>query len=273
MGAAPAIPAAFLSAFRSWAAVAIAAMLAVSLSACNAAPAADPGEEGQDPAIRQIGLMTTLPILWAESDDFSQMLAPDAPSHWARAVLAGEGSLMAVDTLGPGQLAGIDLLVLAQPRMLSAAENVALDDWVRGGGKALIFADPLLTEHSRYSIGDRRRPQDVALLDTILARWGLRLEQAVPAASTKSLSWNGQTIPLAAHGAFRREETRFARCSDLAGPVLVSCDIGEGTALILADAALLEEHQEDDPAAQRALAALIRQAAGPIGDAAGNIGE
>lgn len=60
-------------------------------------------------------------------------------------------------------------------------ENVALDDWVRAGGARALFADPLLTFNSRFSIGDRRRPQDVATLSPILTR-SARLERDEDAA-------------------------------------------------------------------------------------------
>ena len=47
---------------------------------------------------------------------------------------------------------------------------------MRGGGRVLLFADPMLTRHSAFALGDRRRPQDVVLLSPILARWRLELQ-------------------------------------------------------------------------------------------------
>ena len=127
-----------------------------------------------------IGLFTTLPILWAESDDLRGLLRSDTPPHWALAALRARGEVKPVDSLMPRKDAplvpGVGLLVMAQPRALAPQENVALDDWVRRGGRLLLFADPLLTEESAFAFGDRRRPQDVVLLSPILARWGLRLE-------------------------------------------------------------------------------------------------
>src|SRR5205085_2218154 len=95
--------------------------------------------------------------------------------HWAKAALAEEGPLTALDTLTPETLKGLDRIVMAQPRALSPDENVVLDNWVRGGGQVLLFADPMLTEESRFPLGDRRRPEGTVLLSPILKRWGLEL--------------------------------------------------------------------------------------------------
>ena len=60
-----------------------------------------------------------------------------------------------------------------------ANDHARPEDFVKvSGGLLLLFADPLLTGESRYAIGDRRRPQDVALLSPILAHWGLELRFA-----------------------------------------------------------------------------------------------
>ncbi|MFB0873750.1 MULTISPECIES: ABC transporter [unclassified Sphingobium] len=67
---------------------------------------------------------------------------------------------------------GARRLLLAQPRALTPAQLVAIDRWVRAGGRALVLADPMLRWPSDLPIGDRRRPPATSLLDPILARWG-----------------------------------------------------------------------------------------------------
>ena len=216
------------------------------LGGCSAADRGDAAAKEKIASQPALGLMTTLPILWAEGDDFGAMLSADAQSHWAFDVLGRSHDVIAVDLLTPEALASLDLLVLAQPRMLSAPENVALDNWVREGGHALIFADPLLTGHSEYGIGDKRRPQDVVLLDTILARWGLILGSATPRTETAFVSLGGGSLPLEAEGAFTRAEPADgaqADCRDRLGAVLMICSIGQGRAVLLADAAVLESHE------------------------------
>ena len=54
---------------------------------------------------------------------------------------------------------------------------VELDQWVRGGGRLLLLADPMLEWPSERPLGDRLRPPP-AFADTgLLAHWGLRLER------------------------------------------------------------------------------------------------
>src|SRR5690606_4373481 len=98
----------------------------------------------------EIGLMGTIPIYWGESGDFGDVLAGGAEPHWARARIEARHPLRPLDALDGGSLATLDFLILAQPRALTPAENVALDDWLRAGGKLLLFADPMLTGESRF---------------------------------------------------------------------------------------------------------------------------
>lgn len=192
-----------------------------------------------------LGLMTSLPIYWGEAASFADQIASDAPPHWVRVELEKRYRLMPLDTLagaGDATLANVDFLLLAQPRALSGEENVALDDWVRAGGRVLLFADPLLTSHSRFPLGDPRRPLDIALLSPILDRWGLELtfdesqpegEQSVEAADV--------AIPVNLRGAF--EVSGDGGCTLGQNAFYATCVIGEGRVLALADAALLEELQ------------------------------
>lgn len=191
------------------------------------------GERSDEP----IGLFTSLPILWGEQADLRDMLAAPAPQHWARGALEANGRLVALDTLL--NLATVDRLVLAQPRPLSPDENVALDNWVRGGGRLLLFADPMLTEESAFSLGDRRRPQDVVLLSPILTRWGLGLgfDDAQPgglrenAGEGLAVDLPGQLEALAG-GA-------DAHCRIGAEALIARCRVGKGRVTVVADAALL----------------------------------
>ncbi len=174
-------------------------------------------------------------------------LTRDAPPHWAVDLLADRGEWRAVDWLGEsddGQqsLAETDLLVMAQPRPLAPEENVALDQYVRGGGSALLFADPELTQESLYPLGDRRRPLHGVLLSPILARWGLALERD-DTDTAHSAMWDGLSLPLARAGRFRLVEDGGESAGDCelqAEGRLVACTIGEGRLVAFADAALLE---------------------------------
>lgn len=201
------------------------------------------------PARRPLGLMTTLPIYWPEAEDLGELLVGDAPDHWAKTALERQFDLRPLDTLDSDTLADIGDLLLAQPRALSPAENVALDEWVRGGGRVLLFADPFLTGESRFHVGDRRRPQDVVILSPILARWGLELAFADDQPDgVRQAEIDGVAIPIALAGHFMLRPPAGGAQSDcalMADGLAADCRIGEGRALVIADATLLENGEEE----------------------------
>ena len=231
-----------------------------------------------------LGLMGTIPIFWGEADGLGDLLNGTATSHWARAQLERQWRLVPLDHLDSAALQGIQHLLLAQPRAFTAAENVALDGWVRAGGKVLLFADPMLTGHSRFALGDRRRPQDVILLSPILTRWGLRLEfveDQPDAPQLREIAGSGLPVPMrvpvrlagrlvatgpgAGAGAQGGE---VPGCAVEGGGLIAQCAIGAGKVFVVADAALLDLH---DPAACAgpALDALARRAFAPEREIAG----
>ena len=214
-----------------------------------------------------LGLMGTIPLYWGETDGLGELLGGNAEPHWARAQLEENYRLHPLAALTEEQLAPLKLLLLAQPRALSAAENVALDAWVRGGGRLLLFADPLLTGESRFAIGDRRRPQDVILLSPILRRWGLELqfEEDQPAGLT-SREIAGQVVPVNLPGHFAPPVQ--GGCALEASGLLADCAIGAGRVLVLADGALLDLHHPA-PEAAPALQMLVKRALS-VGDFAGS---
>ena len=212
------------------------------------------------PTSPTIALFTTLPILWPERMDFRGLISGNTPPHWALAALQRHGKLQPLDSLarpgGNAAMAAGSLLIMAQPRPLSPLENVALDRWVRGGGRELLFADPMLTADSIFALGDKRRPQDVVLLSPILTRWGLALsfDEDQPAGEHMTGLF-GARLPVNLPG-------RFALLSDssdchlLADGLVARCAVGKGHVIALADAALLEDRTGQ--AAQES-AALLEQ--------------
>jgi len=219
--------------------------------------------------------MGTVPLYWGEARDLAELIGGDSRPHWAREVLERRFSLTPLDFLDEGALAGQSRLLLAQPRGLAAQENVALDAWVRRGGRLLLFADPMMTGDSRHGIGDRRRPQDVILLSPILRHWGLQL--AFDPDQPAGLRWGeiaGRRLPvnLAGHislaelGAGEREAA--ALCAPNEGGLWVRCRLGEGHIVVIADAALLD-HAGPWPGAREGLDALAALAFGESGEFAG----
>ena len=150
---------------------------------------------------------------------------------------------------------------MIQPRPLSPAENVALDEWVAAGGRLLLFADPALTAATTFALGDRRRPQDIVLLSPILARWGLRLEfDAEQAAGEHAVELDGVSIPVDLPGRFAPASGGRADASCRIGQdaLLVTCEVGKGRVLAIADAALFEP--VDEPARRSVLDVLMARA-------------
>lgn len=234
------------------------APLALVCAAYGCKPAADapPSPATARPAL---GLMSSLPIYWAESGDVAATLAGGGRPGWVRGALEEHYALEPLDTLEAPRLAGVDALLLAQPRPLAPAENVALDAWVRKGGRLLLFADPMLTTPSRFPLGDKRRPQDVALLSPILRHWGLELQfdEAQPAGE-RPADAAGVAVPVALAGRFSL--LPGSGCA-IAGEVLAECRLGKGRVVVLADAALLDEPDGGDSGPRRAaLAALLARA-------------
>lgn len=229
--------------------LALALALAAASTGCRAAP--DPAPRSAAP---RLGLMTTLPLYWAEADGVGELLrAPEAPS-WVRGALETRFVLDPLDTLEDTALAGLDRLMLAQPRALTPGENVALDAWVRRGGRLVLLADPMLTRHSRFAIGDRRRPQDVVLLSPILTHWGLALAFDPEQPETERMvDVAGMSLPVAVAGTL---SVMPGGACEIAGEgVLARCRIGKGHVTVLADAAILDEAEPG--AAEQRRAALL----------------
>ena len=219
------------------------------------------GERGAS-ADGPIGLFTSLPILWNEEPDVAAMLKSQEGPHWARALLSGRGGITALDTLaapgGTGPLDRLSRLVIAQPRPLSPDENVALDTWVRGGGRVLLLADPALTAESHFAIGDPRRPQAVVLISPILKRWGLELQfDDAQALEEANIPLGTATVPVNLPGRFVVRDAKA--CTAAADGLLATCRIGKGRVTALADAAVLDR-DDAGGARQKAFSALLDRA-------------
>jgi hypothetical protein len=197
------------------------------------------GRESEAPAAERpvLHLMTALPLVWGESGP----LDPESRPAEAYLYLQREFDVRPIDAFTGDSLAEARLLLLAQPRLLAPEELVALDAWVRAGGRALVLTDPLLAWPTELPLGDIRRPPATGLLDPLLAHWGLALEPpSAPRIELSELAQQGETrrLALAAPGRFRPE----GEACRLAGhPWLARCAPGAGRVLLVADADLLHD--------------------------------
>lgn len=205
-----------------------------------------------------LGLFTSLPIYWREAGDISAALDPNGKPHWARSLIEENRELRPLDVLSPETLKPFHDLLVAQPRALAPAENVALDEWVRGGGHLLLFADPMLTEQSAFAVGDKRRPMDVALLSPILSHWDLEL-RFDPAQQQGEVERDVLGVDVPTNLAGRFATRGQSNCMVWGDGLSVTCAIGKGRVVAIADAAVLEDH---DPGGTRrkALGALLDSA-------------
>ena len=222
------------------------------LAGCGAAPAKQPPSE--PPAL---GLMTSLPLYWPADAALEEIAAGTAAPPWQRRAIETRYRIVPVDTLSPipalapggaetDPLAGLTRLAVIQPRGLSPADNVALDKWVRAGGRLLLVLDPVLTGEYAPPLGDPRRPVEAALIPPVVERWGLKVGFAVHETEeayfgTGTMS-GGVEVPLAYPGTITLLPAGAKSCTQPAGAIAV-CRIGKGEVTLIADAALFE-HSE-----------------------------
>ncbi|WP_299191511.1 hypothetical protein [uncultured Erythrobacter sp.] len=247
---------------------AIASLLA--LAACKA-ELADQIEEPAAAPSETLGLMTSLPLYWPLGADFAAIANGTAEVPWQRGVLERGYELVLLDTLSPipgltpdapesDPLAAIEHLAVIQPRGLSPADNVALDDWVRDGGQLLLVLDPQLTGDYDLALGDPRRPADTALVAPVVTRWGLDIDFPLEAAlddSLHELPLGSGTLTAERAGRIEIVNADAADCELFANNVVARCSIGEGFVTLVADAAVFE-HQSLAGAQGEAIANLLR---------------
>ena len=186
--------------------------------------------EGAAPGDRpELHLLTSLPLLFGEQ--FSLDGERPAVAQW----LEQRYRLTAIDL--PSQLLPGATLLMIQPRALPAEELVALDDWVRRGGRLLLLADPRLEWPSERPLGDPLRPPPMFSDTGLLGHWGLTLEAPE------------RTGPVTISGVTYRSPGMLratgAQC-DVAQDVSARCRIGRGRAVVVADADWLAGQSNHD---------------------------
>jgi hypothetical protein len=189
----------------------------------------------------RLALMSSLPLQWSEGG-IEADLAADAQPHPAFDRLKQHFDIYSIDTLDQLDREPASLLLLAQPRAFGPAELVKLDAWVRAGGRLLILADPALQWGSLYPLGDKRRPLFTSLLSPLFIHWGLELilpltdEQPVVLRDV-----GGAAIRTQTPGEWLlRNGSKDSICTATLNNLLADCTIGNGRALLVADADFLD---------------------------------
>jgi hypothetical protein len=187
------------------------------------------------PPVR-LTIVTSLPLVWGAGDgDISAVLAGAAETPPIMRWLDRQFVLTHADALTPAALAATDVLLIAQPRLLDPASLVAIDSWVRGGGRALILADPALDWPPPFALGDPRNPERESMLAPLLARWGIQLQRGNGRTGAQRIVQAGMPLRLLSAGTLRGGRG----CIASAQGSHLRCRIGQGRAVILADADFL----------------------------------
>lgn len=169
-----------------------------------------PRPEAERPAL---ALVTSLPLVFGEEFGLDNGGSP------ALTRLEQRYKIVPIGVADRQSLQGKGLLLMAHPRAQPAEVLVQLDQWVRGGGKLLLLADPKLDWPSSRPLGDRLRPQP-AFADTgLLAHWGLKL-------SGPEDGSEGSSGHMASSGS----------CIVVGGGMIARCPVGKGWATVIADA-------------------------------------
>ncbi len=201
-----------------------------------------------------LGLMTSLPLTYPLGADFAAFARGEVQRTWQAAVLAQCFSPFPLDTLAPlgglgpdlpatNPLSGIEYLAVIQPRGLSPRDNVALDDWVRAGGKLLLVLDPMLTGEYDLPLGDPRRPGAVAFMPPVVERWGMAVTfDEAQAFEPRRVDFGERggavTLPVLLAGEIT---VSSGDCLIEEPSPVQQCSIGKGTVTLVADAAVFED--------------------------------
>jgi hypothetical protein len=206
-----------MSIARSRAMIVTAAFLlgAAALSSCERTPAHE-----QKPTLL---LLTSLPLVFGEQFSLEGHGSP------ALDALERRYRVVPISVTSPADLGKGRLLLMAHPLAQTAENLVALDEWVRAGGRVLLLADPMLEWPSERPLGDPLRPPPMFMDTGLLRHWGLRLDSPDERGPEARRVGNYEVLA-DSPGAL------FGGCSITADRFVAHSRIGRGQATIVADA-------------------------------------
>lgn len=172
-------------------------------------------------------LLTSLPLV------FGEQLSIETAGSPALKALQSRYRVVPISVTDPAELAKGRLLLMAHPLAQPAEDLVALDQWVRRGGRVLLLADPMLDWPSERALGDPLRPPPMFMDTGLLGHWGLRLD-APDTRSVQPRKLGGKDILTSSPGSLQ------GSCAISADRLVARCRIGKGRATVVADADLLD---------------------------------
>ena len=198
-------------------------------------------------------LLTGLPLMFGDQFSLGGNGSP------ALAALLERYRVKPISTGAASELKGARLLLMAQPSAQRPEDLVAIDQWVRSGGRALVLADPALNWPSERPLGDPLRPPP-AFADTgLLAHWHLRLD--APEVNGPRQTQIGRFTALAASPG--RLVATARGCEVEKDGLVARCRLGRGRATVIADADFLDVGRPEgiDGPTDSNLAALVGELA------------
>lgn len=180
-------------------------------------------------------LLTSLPLV------FGEQFSIEGGGSRALQALEARYRVVAISLTDPAELSKGRLLLMAHPRAQPAEDLVALDQWVREGGRVLLLADPMLEWRSDRALGDPLRPQPMFMDTGLLGHWGLRLD-APAERGPKAARLGGYEIMTDSPG------TLVGRCEIRGDGLVAHCRLAHGRATIVADADFLDVERLGRPA-------------------------
>jgi len=182
------------------------------------------GSPGQRPVLL---LLTSLPLV------FNEQFSLQGGGSAALTALESRYRVLPISVTDEKDLSKGRLLLMAHPLAQPAGNLVALDEWVRRGGRVLLLADPMLEWPSSRPLGDPLRPPPIFMDTGLLAHWGLRLDGPEKRGPVFR-KLGGQDVLAISPGKLS------GRCDVAADGLVAHCRIGEGEATVVADADLLD---------------------------------
>lgn len=182
-------------------------------------------------------MLTGLPLRWSGAVDMASIIAQGTHDDPSLVRLEASGPVALVDSLVDHVPPPGGALLAAHPRALAPRELVAIDAFVRGGGRAVILADALSGWPPRHPLGDPRNPPVTSLLTPLLDHWGATLG-AAPTEHGAAIAADveGIRLRLSSVGRFDRLPSG---CKTFAHDRVARCRIGRGEAWLVGDADLL----------------------------------
>lgn len=172
-------------------------------------------------------LLTSLPLV------FGEQFSLDGGGSPVLKMLESRYRVVPISVTSPADLAKGRLLLMAHPLAQTAENLVALDEWVRRGGRVMLLADPMLEWPSERPLGDPLRPPAMFMDTGLLQHWGLRLE-APDERGTRVRQLGGGEVLTRSPGLLS------GRCSISRDRLIARCRVGKGVAIIVADADFLD---------------------------------